>query len=639
MHRLLQRQLKRYANGDESLEKHNSLFKAISDAYSQNEQELEILESSLFITSNELNERNATLNKQLEQLADTQQQLEQYVATLKATFDATGEYILVFDKEGNLAQHNKMGIELFGLQSDRIDKPLEYIKKNLIYPDMINRINDSLDEDPIKDMEGFFEFIDGRVMEYHSSAQLLEGEMVGRVWCLRDVTEQKKNEELVHFQAFHDALTGLPNRHLLIDRLEHAISICDRKDSQLAVMFVDLDNFKKVNDVDGHSEGDQVLQAVTKRLNSVLRNQDSLSRHGGDEFVLVIENVTSQATLVHIAQKLCDAIAEPIVLKDKKHFISCSIGISNYPEDDTDPNALIRKADMAMYRAKEQGKNTYQFFSDELEVQALKMLELERKLHLAIENQQLTVYFQPEIALESMQIVAAEALVRWVGDDGRLISPEHFIPLAEQSGLINKIGSYVFDRVCQKLKGWLSQYASPLQIAVNLSPREFIDPDLVKRIKHTLETYDLEGQYIILEITESLFLEDKLKVSQIMGELKSLGIKFALDDFGSGYASFDSLQALPIDYLKVDKRFLQDVVNNPKMAAIARSIIQIGKNLDLQVISEGIENAAAEVFVKEANCDLVQGYYYHRPLPEKEFECLLESSLGQKLLVNGGRKA
>lgn len=623
MHRLLQRQLKRYTNTGETFDQHTNLLGAISDAYSQNEQELEILESSLFITSNELNERNDTLKQQLEQLAVTQQQLEHYVATLKATFDATGEYILVFDKDGNLAQHNKMGLELFGDLPIDGGLPLEHIKQQLIYPEIIDHIFEAFEEDPTKNMEGFLELTDGRVLEYHSSAQMLEEKMVGRVWCLRDVTEQKKNEELVHFQAFHDALTGLPNRHLLIDRLEHAINICDRNESQLAVMFVDLDNFKKVNDVDGHSEGDQVLQAVTQRLNGVLRTQDTLSRHGGDEFVLVIEDVSSQANLVQVAQKLCDAIAEPIILKDKRHFISCSIGISNYPGDDRDPNALIRKADMAMYRAKEQGKNTYQFFSSELEVQALKMLELERKLHLAIENQQLTVYFQPEIDLESKQIVAAEALVRWTDDRGGLIPPEYFIPMAEQSGLINKIGHCVFDLVCQKLKEWLSQRTTPLQIAVNLSPREFIDAGLVNRIKQTLKTYELDGRHIILEITESLFLEDKLKVSQIMSELEALGIQFALDDFGSGYASFESLRTLPIDYLKVDKRFLQDVVNNPKMAAIARSIIQLGKNLGLRVISEGIENHAAEEFVEAANCDLVQGYYYHKPLPVEEFEALL----------------
>jgi diguanylate cyclase (GGDEF)-like protein len=391
-------------------------------------------------------------------------------------------------------------------------------------------------------------------------------------------------------------------------------------------MFIDLDNFKKVNDSEGHEEGDRVLIEVARRLRTTLREQDTLSRHGGDEFVLIIEDVRHQADLAQLANKLCEAIALPITLKGRKHYISSSIGISNYPSDDSDPTALIRKADMAMYRAKKEGKNTYHFFSNDLESRALYQLELERELHLAIEEEKLAVYFQPKIALDSNQVLSAEALVRWIDNKGQVIGPDQFIPLAEQSNLINKIGHYVFDQVCQSLRKWHTAGHRPMRIAVNLSPREFMDTELLARIHDCLHKHAVEPAQIILEVTESLFLEDKAKVSYIMQQIREMGIRFALDDFGSGYASFDSLQSLPFDYLKVDKRFLKDVGTNKKNAAIARSIIQVGKNLDLTVIAEGVEDKEALDFVKNQGADLAQGYYFYKPLPENTFEQLIETS-------------
>ncbi|TDF39168.1 EAL domain-containing protein [Alteromonadaceae bacterium M269] len=624
MHSLLKRQITRYLAGFDRIEELQQLLSAVSDAYGQNEQELEILENSLFVTSKELNERNDTLKQQVEELASIQQQLQQSVAMLKATFDATGEYILVFDNEGNLINQNQMGQALIDTLAQKDEKPWHAISGQLSYPEKLRSMASSLKNDPLQDLEGHLEFKDGRILEYHSSAQKQLDKLVGRVWCLRDVTEHKKNEELIQYQAFHDALTALPNRHLLIDRLNHAIQLCHRNNKQLAVMFIDLDNFKKVNDSEGHEEGDRVLIEVAQRLRNTLREQDTLSRHGGDEFVLIIEDVRHQADLAQLAQKLCDVIAQPITLKGRKHYISSSIGISNYPSDDADPKALIRKADMAMYRAKKQGKNTYHFFSSDLESRALYQLEMERELHLAIEEEQLAVYFQPKISLDTNEIYSAEALVRWIDKQGRVIAPDQFIPLAEQSNLINKIGHYVFDKVCKALSDWNLAGYRHICIAVNLSPREFMDTELLTRIQSCLEKHCIEPSQIILEVTESLFLEDKKQVSRIMQQIREMGIRFALDDFGSGYASFDSLQSLPFDYLKVDKRFLKEVTENPKNAAIARSIIQVGKNLELSVIAEGIEDEPALEFVKKQGADIAQGFYFHKPLPTNEFEVLIK---------------
>lgn len=612
-HKLLQRQMRRYCK-DESQQPPN-LLRAISDAYEQHEQELKILERSLFVTSQELNERNTLLKQQLEELSVTKTRLQRSLATLSATFDATGEVILVFDTHSRLVQSNEMGQRFLASELQGRSISWEAFCEILLYPELLHSINRSLAADPYQQLNGVFELSNGRFMEYHSAPQLNNNEWIGRVWCLRDVTEQKRNEALIEHQAYHDALTGLPNRTLLLDRIAHATDLCSRDQTGLAVLFIDLDNFKKVNDSEGHQQGDMLLKEVATRLQSCLSAQDTLSRLGGDEFIILLEGIVSDSDVTHKAQRLLETLGTPFEVRERQHFLTSSIGISLYPQDDTEAGSLLRKADMAMYRAKELGKNNFQFYSDALEQAALQMLEMERQLRQAIDNNELVLYLQPEVNIAEQRVTAVEALVRWIKPDGTLVPPDQFIPLAEQAGLIGRIGSVVLEIACRQLQQWQYKGLGDVTIAVNLSPIEFHDIALVERIRQLLTDYQIPGKNLVLEITESLFLEKTHEVEDIMHALSELGIGFALDDFGTGYSSFGCLQRWPIQYLKIDRSFLNNVTQEEQKAAIAHSIIDVGNNLGLQVIAEGIEDQATLDFVRDHGCALAQGYYLYRPMP------------------------
>ena len=385
-----------------------------------------------------------------------------------------------------------------------------------------------------------------------------------------------------------------------------------------------MDNFKKVNDTDGHEAGDELLRIATKRMRNCVRESDILARLGGDEFLILIESTISQSGLNRMCTNILDSLARPFLLNNHNHFISCSMGISIYPRDDLAPDGLIGKADMAMYRAKKLGKNNFQFYSEELERLALHQLELEDKLRVAISTDQIRIHLQPEINLRTGKIVAAEALARWVTADGSLIPPTQFIAVAEQANLIGEIGKLVFDKVCQEIARWKQNGINDkISVAINLSAREFKDTELVKNIHRKLADYAIDGERIVLEITESLFMEDKESVLRIMNQLRNLGIRFAIDDFGTGYSSFSYLQDLPIDYLKIDRSFLIGVTHNKKKYAIARSIIDICNHLDLHVIAEGIEDQETLDFIIKNQCTMAQGFFMHYPMPTDDFLTLL----------------
>jgi len=440
---------------------------------------------------------------------------------------------------------------------------------------------------------------------------------------MRDVTEEKKTEELIHHQAFHDALTGLPNRNMLLERLTRAIE-SEKHNKKIAIIFIDLDNFKKINDTEGHEAGDVLLCDASERMRSCIRDVDILARLGGDEFVIMIEASISQSALTRLCANILDVLAQPFILNHHSHFIGCSMGVSIYPRDDIQPDGLIGKADMAMYRAKELGKNNFQFYSEELERLALHQLDFERNLRAAIANEEIHIYLQPEVSLITGKVVAAEALVRWIRPDGSVISPAQFIPVAEQSNLITEIGRIVLGRVCSEMVAWREFGVDDITVAVNLSAREFQDKELVRNFKRRLINHHIDGARIVLEITESLFMEDKEQVLATMNSLREIGVKFAIDDFGTGYSSFSYLQDLPIDYLKIDRSFLSDVTQNKKQYAIVRSIIDIGNHLGLTVIAEGIEDQATLDFTVKNHCAMAQGYFLYRPMSVSDFTALLK---------------
>ena len=628
MHKLLLLQLQQYATDSTLLAQQPVLLKAISDSYSEHDAGKQKLDDSLSVTTTELSERTQLLRTQLQTLTETQDQLQKSLTALNATFDATGEIILSLDNFGRLIKSNKMGKELLPdiakYEGKNQTISWQNVHKMLLNPWHLSEIIESLQDQPNIRLTGTLHFTNGRIFEYHSLPQLQNNLLIGRVWCLRDVTEEKKIEQLIHHQAYHDVLTGLPNRNFLLEKIDSIIKENPDPDKKLAIIFIDLDNFKKVNDTDGHEAGDELLRIATKRMRNCVRESDILARLGGDEFLILIESIISQSGLERMCINILESLARPFLLNNRNHFISCSMGISVYPRDDVIPDGLIGKADMAMYRAKKLGKNNFQFYSEELERLALHQLELENELRMAISANQIRIYLQPEINLSTGRIVAAEALARWTKTDGVTVPPIQFIAIAEQANLIGEIGKLVFDQVCREIACWKQNGINDnITVAINLSAREFKDTELVNNIQRKLLEYAVEGEKIVLEITESLFMEDKESVLRIMNQLRDLGIRFAIDDFGTGYSSFSYLQDLPINYLKIDRSFLIGVTHNKKKYAIARSIIDICNHLDLHVIAEGIEDQETLDFIIKNQCTMAQGFFMHYPMPTEDFLTLL----------------
>lgn len=624
MHKLLARQLKRSKVDEYFVQEYTDIVSRISDAYEQNEREIHILERSLFHTSNELNERNDLLKSQLSELSDTQQQLEHSISMLNATFDAIGEQVTVFDLKGNLVNRNEMAREFFNRFNLGDFNHFSQIDQIVKSGDKSSDIRKQLNQDLVQTLTGEFESIDDRHYSYRSLPQLKNGKLIGRVFCVRDVSIEKENEKIIHYQAYHDALTGLPNRLLFIDRLEHALAIARRDESEVAVLFLDLDNFKRVNDTEGHKGGDELLIAVVDRISERLREQDTLARLGGDEFVILLESVTSKENVQILCEALLETLSAEFIVNGRPHFVSSSIGISMYPKDATLSDTLIGNADMAMYDAKNNGKNAFSFYQSKLETHARKQMELERELRKALDNRELELYFQPKVGLESNSIVGAEVLMRWFTESGDSIPPDLFIPVAESTGLIKKIGEFAIESAVAQLEAWRNEGLGDLKLAVNLSIIEFQDEAFIDHIIQTLSNADIHGEQLIIELTESIFMENKEKMSKIMHRLKLLGVSFALDDFGKGYSSFSYLQMLPIDYLKIDKSFLQNVTTDQQSDAIARCIIDIGHNLDLGIVAEGIEDQETLDYVTRANCEMAQGFFMYKPMSSKDFTKLLK---------------
>ena len=626
MHKLLARQLKRSKINESFVQEYTDIISRVSDAYELNEREINILERSLFITSNELNERNDLLKNQLNELSDTQQQLEHSISVLNATFDAIGEQVTVLDLKGNVVSANIMArefFERFNLNAYNYFSQIDtIIKKGNKSADIIAQLK----ADSKQALSGEFESIDDKHYSYRSLPQLKNGQLIGRVFCIRDISVEKEHEEIIHFQAYHDALTGLANRQLFMDRLEHSLTLARRDDSMTAVLFLDLDNFKRVNDTEGHKGGDELLIKMVERINHRLREQDTLARIGGDEFVILVELVKSKNNIENLCEALLETISKEFIINGRPQYVSSSIGIALYPQDGITPDSMLSNADMAMYDAKNNGKNAYRFYHRKLEAHAREQMDIERELRKAIDNQELEIYLQPKIGLDCNQILGAEVLMRWFTASGESIPPDLFIPIAESTGLIKKIGEFAISSAISLLEQWQQEGIAPLKLAVNLSIIEFQDEHFIDYIIESISNSSISGDQLIIELTESIFMENKEKMSKTMHKLKHYGVAFALDDFGKGYSSFSYLQLLPIDYLKIDKSFLQNVITDEQSAAIAKCIIDIGHNLDLAIIAEGIEDQETLDYVSKTHCEMAQGFFMYRPMPSDSFTKLIRKN-------------
>jgi len=470
--------------------------------------------------------------------------------------------------------------------------------------------------------------------------ELLEAQVTQRTSELKsandklrlDLEERKRVELSIRHMAHHDALTGLPNRTLFRDRLTHAMAQADRYHQRLAVLFLDLDRFKAINDTLGHNVGDQLLKIAAERLRSCVRDCDTVARLGGDEFTVIVDDIMEVQDAAVVAQKILDILSQPFNLHGHEVFISVSIGITLYPTDDESADNLLRNADSAMYRAKEYGRNNYQFYVADMNVKARARLMLESSLRRALDRGEFALYYQPRVDLFSGRVIGAEALLRWRHPEIGLVPPVEFIPILEETGMIIPVGDWVLRQASQQNRAWQEMGLPPIRMAVNLSVRQFIQKDLAESVLRVLEQVGLSPKYMELEITEDLLLEHNQTNIITLTKLRNQGIHISIDDFGTGYSSLSYLKRLPIDTLKIDQSFVRDIDTDPDNKAIASAIIAMASSLHLNVLAEGVETDEQLAFLRAQGCNEIQGFSFSHPLPAEEFERLLREGRHMRVL-------
>ncbi len=440
----------------------------------------------------------------------------------------------------------------------------------------------------------------------------------GTYGVARDISERKRAEEIINFQLYHDLLTNLPNRALFRDRLNLAISQARRHDTQLAVMFLDMDRFKVINDSLGHLAGDQLLQAVAGRLTTCLRDSDTLARVGGDEFNLLIPDIAGREDAVMIATKIFDQLKQPVQLEGHEVFVSFSIGIALFPQDGVSMEVLIKNADMAMYHTKSHGKNGYEFFSDNMKGLFQQQLSMENSIRRALEGNQFELFYQPQVEVGSGRICGMEALLRWHHPERGLLLPDDFIPLSEESQLIIRIGNWVLEAACRELKKWIKAGLDDIILAVNISAAQLQQQGFVKGILETLRRYGVPGNCLELEITENVLMHDMDKAVSKLRKLAAHGVRVAVDDFGVGYSSLGYLKSLPLNTLKIDRSFISEIRSSQDRNSIVTAIIAMARELNLEIVAEGVENMGQMDYLKALHCCKAQGYLLGYPVSAKE---------------------
>ncbi len=450
-----------------------------------------------------------------------------------------------------------------------------------------------------------------------------QGRVSHYVGVFSDISAMKESESRLDHLAHHDPLTGLPNRLLLNARMEHSLARARRNHSQLAVLFIDLDRFKYINDTLGHPIGDLLLQGVAQRLTACVREEDTVTRLGGDEFTILLEELADSRHASTVAQNIIASLAERFMLQGHEVYVTCSIGISLFPNDGEDITTLFKNADSALYRAKEEGRNNYQYYVEELTTRAMERLAMENSLRHAVARNELVVYYQPQVDLYSGRIIGMEALLRWRHPDLGLVSPGAFIPLAEETGLIVPIGEWVLRTACAQLKQWIDEGLPKIRVGVNLSSRQFNLKNLAEIVAGILHDTGLDPACLELELTENLIMQDAEHTVVVLERLKALGVQFSIDDFGTGYSSLSYLKRFPIDRIKIDQSFVRNITSSPEDAAVSQAIISLSHSLNLKTIAEGVETPEQQEFLRSRNCDEIQGFHFSRPVPNEEMHRML----------------
>lgn len=547
----------------------------------------------------------------------------------KSVIESAKDAIIVADFHGSIIQWNRGAERIFGYSSEEIlGSNIDSIIPRRLHEDYIQQ-TDQYGETKIAQVIGqTVELMgsrkDGSEFPLEMSLGSWETEK-GMFFSsiIRDITERKISEEKINDLVYLDPLTGLPNRRLFNDRLTSLLEQSKETQATFSLFYMDLDNFKMINDRFGHAFGDLFLKNVTERLKHNISSKDTLSRVGGDEFVLLLPN-TEYSQAASIATRLGNALNEPFQLEGEEIFTSLSVGISLYPSDGRESNALIKNADIAMYQAKEDGKNGFQFFTQSMNESISRKSNLATGLRKGIEHGEFAIHYQPQISLDNEEIIGVEALIRWTHPEWGNISPAEFIPIAEETGSIAKIGEFVLMEACRQNKAWQEAGLPPFRVAVNISARQFAQADFPKIVETVLKESGLDAQYLELELTETVIQNDQSAIAT-MQELSSLGLHLSIDDFGTGYSSLSYLKLFPIRTLKIDQHFTRNIDADTKDEALVKTIIRMAHDLDLNVIAEGVETKEQLDFLKNQNCNQAQGYYFNRPLPPKEIEELYQA--------------
>ncbi|RJG05731.1 EAL domain-containing protein [Noviherbaspirillum cavernae] len=573
-------------------------------------------------------------NTDIEDQKRAEEELQIANHRLKLAIEGVGEGVWEWDVQRNKISYSILFEEIVGCEHGELsDDPDDLL--SLIHPEDLSRVQAERDaylqgktsssscEYRIRRKDGSWKWVHTRGVLVEKSAT---GEPLRVAGITSDITERKESEERIWHLANFDTLTGLPNRRLFRDRLTQEVMNAHRQQTRqqtaIALLFIDLDGFKQVNDLFGHDAGDMLLFHAAQRIRQCVRDTDTVARLGGDEFTIILSGLHSTDHVELVAQKVIDALALPFAIGSEKAFVSGSIGIAVYPDDADTPEELIRKADQAMYAAKSAGKNRFSYFTREMDEEAHMRLRLIQELRHAIQLDQIHVHYQPVVELQSGGILKAEALARWTHPLFGNVEPSLFIPLAEESGVINDIGDYIFREAAATIKHWDALPGLPLEISINKSPIQFGTKDQDKWLDY-LQQLELPPDRVTVEITEGVLLDVSENVSSKLFEYRDAGIQVAIDDFGTGYSSMAYLQKFDIDFLKIDQSFIKDLVTNHGNRAIAESIIAMAHKLGLRVIAEGVENGEQMALLRDAGCDYGQGYYFSRPLSANDFENML----------------
>ncbi len=560
---------------------------------------------------------------------------ELYEKVLKKIFEEVSEGMVILSSDERILACNDAFLRMVGLKREQIrQKNLEEFSTHFHPADFRKMMQGLMKEGSfcgeVRILGGEREKDRLAWFSIHT-IQMDETDEAYRVAVVTDISDLLENREALRFDANHDALTGLPNRKLILEKLEEAINRAKRHQRAGALFFIDLDNFKRINDTLGHKAGDQVLRECTRRLRRILRVTDSFGRLGGDEFLLVIEDVSSPDTLMKIAQKIIDRINEPFEVLGLKQYLGVSIGITLFPYDSLVPEELLQYADMAMYRAKEKGKNCYQFYSKELDDALKRQFLIEKTLREALQKDGFYLVFQPQIDLRNRKVVGLEALIRLdasvVGEE---FQPSEFIPVAEESNLILQIGKWVFSRCCRFLREWEAEFSDSrnIPLSINLSRRQLMDESWPDFVEETLREWEIDPSRIEFEITETTYLDSKSVELEMIRRLQKIGCKISIDDFGTGYSSFSMLKDFSVDKLKIDKSFIEEITSNPHDQNIVKASIALANAMGLEIIAEGVETVDQRRLVQLLGCNEMQGFFFSEPKEAHEVLAFLEGKIG-----------